>query len=185
MVGMGKRSAALLRALVLHAAVALGLAPGFIVLRAEEPHSHGEAMTPASPPTETATLGGVVIADGFVRATLPRARVGAGYLSITNSGPAPDRLLGARSEASQEVQLHASRLEGDIMTMTPLPEGIVIGPGETIRLEPGGMHIMFIGPKAPFVEGETVPVTLIFEMAGEIALSLPVAAAGAPALHAH
>jgi copper(I)-binding protein len=74
-------------------------------------------------------------------------------------------------------------MQGDVMKMRQLTEGLEIPAGETVVLAPGGFHIMFIGLKQAFVEGETVAVTLTFEKAGSVDVLLPVqdAAADAPA----
>ena len=119
------------------------------------------------------------ISGPFTRATLPNAPVGGGYLSIENTGTEADRLLSAASPVAGAVQLHQMKMEGDVMRMNPATDGIVIAPGQTVTLEPGGLHIMFLGLKQAFVEGETVPVTLVFEHAGTVEIQLPVLAASA------
>jgi copper(I)-binding protein len=136
----------------------------------------------------TFTSGDISVTDAFTRAMLPQAKVGGGYMSISNAGSAPDRLLAAASEAAKDVQLHEMRMEGDVMKMTELEAGIEIPAGGTVTLGPGGLHVMFLGVPEPFVEGECVEVMLQFEQAGELTVLLPigaVAADAAPAGHAH
>ena len=59
-------------------------------------------------------------------------------------------------------------MDGGIMRMRELPDGLVLPPGATVRLEPGGYHLMLIGPKAPFKVGDHITATLKFAKAGSI-----------------
>jgi uncharacterized protein YcnI/copper(I)-binding protein len=125
-----------------------------------------------------AAAGDIVVSDFWARATLPNQKVGGGYMVITNNGAEDDRLVSMASPVSGEVEVHEMSMENDIMRMRPLEEGIAIPAGETVELAPGGLHVMFQELEGGFVEGETVPVTLTFEKAGEVTLELPVLAAG-------
>lgn len=128
-----------------------------------------------------AVIGDIELSGGFMRATLPNAPVGGGYITITNKGAEPDRLVSATSPVAGEVQLHEMKMEGDVMKMTELPDGIPVPAGETVTLAPGGLHLMFMQLKAPLVEGKKVPVTLTFEKAGTVEVELDVQAVGAAA----
>jgi copper(I)-binding protein len=132
------------------------------------------------------THGDLALNGPFARATLPNAPVAGGFLTIVNTGAEDERLVSAASDIAKETQIHEMALEGDVMKMRQLRDGVVIAAGETVVLEPGGLHIMFMGLNGAFVEGETVPVTLVFEKAGEVVVDLHVegAAADAPA-HGH
>lgn len=129
------------------------------------------------------SVGTLTLAGGFTRATLPNAPVGGGFLTITNSGTEPDRLIAATSPAAGEVQIHEMKMEGDVMKMAELPDGLVIPAGETVTLAPGGFHLMFMQLKQGFVEGTKIAVTLTFEKAGTVDVELDVGgiAAKAPA----
>jgi copper(I)-binding protein/uncharacterized protein YcnI len=134
------------------------------------------------PPVETADVvvaGDLEISAAFARATLPNAPVGGGYLTITNTGGEADRLVSVTSPVAAMTALHQMKMEGDMMKMGELPEGVVIPAGETVTLAPGGMHIMFMNLTQPLVEGETVPVTLTFEKAGPVEVMLSVAGTAA------
>jgi copper(I)-binding protein len=147
---------------------------------APDTHNHDmPAMT--ADPLAPVSIGDIEITDAFTRATLPNAPVAGGYLTITNKGKAEDSLLSATSPAAGKVELHQMSMQGDVMKMAPLPDGIVVPAGETVELSPGGLHIMFMQLKRPFVEGETVPVTLDFEKAGTVEVQLPVGGIGADA----
>lgn len=129
----------------------------------------------------TITLGAIEISAPFTRATLPNAPVAGGFLTLTNTGSEDDRLVSAASAIARAGQIHEMAMEGDIMKMRQLADGVVIPAGETIVFEPGGLHLMFMGLNQALVEGDTVQVTLTFEKAGEITLDLPVAGAAADA----
>lgn len=145
-------------------------------------------VTPAFAHDGVIHLGDINISLPFTRATLPNAPVGGGFLTIENAGAAADRLISATSTVAGDTQIHEMAMEGDVMKMRQLADGIEIPAGETVVLAPGGFHIMFMGLKQAFVEGETVAVTLTFEKAGSVEVLLPVEAAAADAPtagHAH
>lgn len=129
------------------------------------------------------TAGSLTITGGFSRATLPNAPVGGGFLTITNTGSEDDRLISATSPVAGEVQIHEMKMEGDVMKMAQLPDGLPIPAGQTVTLQPGGFHLMFMQLKQALVEGTKLPVTLTFEKAGSIEVELDIEgiAATAPA----
>lgn len=116
----------------------------------------------------------LLIHHAWVRPTPPAAPAGAGYLTITNKGVKPDRLLAGSSPWVREVQVHEMKLDGDVMRMRPVPGGIPVPAGGSVTLAPGGYHLMLIGLKRPFVAGGRVPVTLRFARGGTMTVSLPV-----------
>src|SRR5690606_3196441 len=124
-------------------------------------------------------LGPINISQPFTRATLPNAPVGGGFLTIENTVTEPDRLVSATSPASDVVQIHEMAMEGTAMKIRQLAIGLEIPAGEFVVLAPGGFHLMFMGLKQAFVEGETIEVTLVFEKAGTVEVSLPVGAVAA------
>lgn len=145
-------------------------------------------VTPAFAHNGVIHLGPINISGPFTRATLPNAPVGGGFLTIENTGTEADRLVSATSSSAKETQIHEMAMEGDVMKMRALADGLEIPAGETVTLSPGGFHLMFMGLNEAFVEGETVTVTLTFEKAGTVEVPLPVmtSAADAPAAgHAH
>ena len=133
-------------------------------------------------------LGDINISLPFSRATRPNAPVAGGFLTIETTGAEPDRLISVTSDIAGETQIHEMAMQGDVMKMRPLANGLEIPAGKTVVLAPGGFHIMFMGLKQTLVEGETITVTLTFEKAGTVDVVLPIeaAAADAPtAEHAH
>ena len=137
--------------------------------------------TPAFAHNGVIHLGDINISLPFTRATLPNAPVAGGFLTIENTGTEPDRLISATSDIANDTQIHEMAMEGDVMKMRQLVDGLEIPAGETVVLAPGGFHIMFMGLNQTLVEGDTVAVTLTFEKAGTVELLLPVAAAAADA----
>ena len=123
-------------------------------------------------------LGDLSIGHPWSRATPAGARVAAGYLSITNSGAAPDRLVAVESPAAARVEIHESSEKDGVATMRPV-EAIAVAPGETVKLAPGGYHLMFMQPKVPFKQGDRVEGTLRFEKAGTVAVVFHVEGIGA------
>ena len=124
---------------------------------------------------EDYSAGDLTIHDPFAYETAPTAMAGGGYLTITNDGPQADRLLEVRA-AYPRVELHRSVEEGGVATMRPV-EALEIPAGETVTLEPGGLHVMFMGLRdAPFSAGDGIPATLVFERAGEVEVVLRVEA---------
>ena len=136
------------------------------------------AAAPAGPAAGSAVLGDITISGGFTRAMLPNQPVGGGYLTIHNRGTTADRLLGVSTPAAGAGALHEMSMTAEVMSMRPLPDGIEIGPGATVALTPGGLHMMFTDVTAPFTAGSTVPVTLSFEKAGKVEVDLPVLGVG-------
>ena len=71
------------------------------------------------------------------------------------------------------------KMDGAVMRMRALENGIALPPGQTVELKPGSYHVMFFGLKAPFVKDRQVPATLVFEKAGRIDVEFQVEALGA------
>ncbi len=108
----------------------------------------------------------------------PAGVTGAGFMSFTNKGSTADRLIGARADIARTVEIHSNSMEGGVMRMRPV-QAIDIAPGAEVKLAPGGYHLMLIGLKQALAQGQRVPLTLVFEKAGEVRVDLAVEAAGA------
>jgi copper(I)-binding protein len=135
------------------------------------------AATPA--PAEEVKAGDLVITQAWSRATPGGAKVGGGYLTIENKGSVPDRLIGGSAAVADKIQVHEMATNNGVMTMRPLDKGLVIEPGTTVKLAPGGYHLMLLDLKSPLKQGDKLPVTLEFEKAGKVSLSLDVQGIGA------
>jgi copper(I)-binding protein len=110
--------------------------------------------------------GALEITAAWSRATPKGAKVGGGYLKITNTGTQPDRLTGGSMAAADKVEVHEMSMKNGVMKMQELANGLEIKPGETVELKPGGLHLMFVNLKKPLTEGEHVKATLNFAKAG-------------------
>lgn len=129
-------------------------------------------------------LGPLVVDHPWARPTLPGQRAGGGYLSIHNTGTTADRLLGGSMPGAAAVEVHEMRMDGDVMRMREL-KALDIPAGRLVKLEPGGLHLMLTGLKAPLKIGDKLPLELRFEKAGAIAVVLHVQSKPAPAADAH
>jgi hypothetical protein len=99
----------------------------------------------------------------------------AGYLTITNHGKTPDRLLSASSPQVGKIEMMLSAMTGDISTMKPMTNGVELAPGQTVKFEPGGFHLMLEDLKQAKALGGAIPVTLTFAKAGKVKVALAVA----------
>ncbi|MBM3344998.1 MAG: copper chaperone PCu(A)C [Betaproteobacteria bacterium] len=129
--------------------------------------------------------GDLQIGHPYARATPPGATVAGAYLSIENKGKTADKLLRAASPVAGLVELHSMRMDGNVMRMRAVP-AIDVPAGASVKLAPGGLHVMLQELKRPLKSGERVPLTLVFERAGEVKVDLAVeSASAAPAGSAH
>ncbi|OSP56138.1 DUF1775 domain-containing protein [Pseudoruegeria sp. SK021] len=157
-------------------------APSLLFLAGGDGHMghgrHGMTADPASGAGEF-SVGDLTITAPFSRATLPNAPVAGGFLSIANAGAQDDRLIGVAADVAGRAEIHEMAMDGDVMKMRKLDDGLLVPAGGTVVLKPGGLHLMMMDLTQPLVEGETVAVTLTFETAGEVIVTLPVGAPNA------
>jgi periplasmic copper chaperone A len=123
--------------------------------------------------------GSLVIEAPWSRATPGGAKIGSGYMRIVNSGPEPDRLIGGTASVAARIEVHESSMSDGIARMRPVDGGLLIKPGETVDLKPGGLHAMLVDLKQPLKEGDTIKGTLVFEKAGTVAIEYRVGGIGA------
>jgi copper(I)-binding protein len=126
-------------------------------------------------------VGSIHISQPLSRATPKGAASGAGYMTVTNKGTAPDRVSCVSSDASAQCQIHTMTMEDGVMKMRPVEGGIEIKPGETVTLKPGSDHLMLTSIKHALEAGKTVEATLQFEKAGTVKVEFAILAMGAAA----
>ncbi|MGL5137515.1 MAG: copper chaperone PCu(A)C [Beijerinckiaceae bacterium] len=131
------------------------------------------------------THGDLSIGHPWTRATPPSAKVAGGYLTVTNNGKQPDRLLSASFTLSNITEVHEMAVEKGVMRMRELPKGIEIKPGEKLTLAPGGYHLMFIDLKQGLKEGGSARGVLVFEHAGRVEVDFKVESIGKQDGHDH
>ena len=119
----------------------------------------------------------VKVDSAWARPTAPGQPVGGGYLTLRSVGA--DRLLGGSTPAAERVELHSMAMVGDVMKMRQL-DALALPAGRSVKLEPGGMHLMLVGLKAPLKVGDKLALTLKFEKAGEVRAELTVLSGPAP-----
>ncbi|MES1202999.1 MAG: copper chaperone PCu(A)C [Pseudomonadota bacterium] len=117
---------------------------------------------------------GVEITSAWARPSPGGVDVAAGYLTIVNHAATADQLVSAQSPRATRVDVHVMEMTGEMMNMHGTQGGLPIPAGGALKLEPGGAHLMFQGVTAPFVLGESIPVTLHFAHAGDVAATLVV-----------
>jgi copper(I)-binding protein len=125
-------------------------------------------------PPSVVTAGPLQITTPWLRATPKGAKVAGGYLSITNKGSEPDRLIGASIPVAPTGEIHEMSMENGTMHMQELTDGLEIKPGETVEFKPGGYHIMFVDLAEPLKQGDTVEGILTFAKAGKVNVTFKV-----------
>jgi periplasmic copper chaperone A len=128
---------------------------------------------------EDAKAGDLVISQAWSRATPNGAKIGAGYLTIENKGALPDRLVGISGDISSRIEVHEMSMNNGVMRMRPVDGGLAIDAGKTVKLAPSGYHLMIMDLKGPLKQGDKLPLTLQFEKAGKVAVTLEVQGVGA------
>ena len=136
---------------------------------------------------QTYSAGPIKVEQPWVRATPGGAKVGGGYLTITNTGTTSDRLSGITLPQAARVEVHEMKMEGGTMRMREAKGGLEIAPGQKVELKPGGYHIMFMDLRAPFKQGDQLKGQLRFEKAGTLDVEFKVESigAGGPAMPKH
>jgi copper(I)-binding protein len=135
------------------------------------------ALTVLAVPAAAQTKAGdITITDAWTRAT--KGPVGAGFLTLTNTGAAEDTLIKVEAAWAERAEIHDHvRDEAGVMKMREIGT-LAVPAGQAVELRPMGKHLMFFGVKQPLAEGQTQKVTLTFAKAGAVTLDLPVAAPG-------
>ena len=137
--------------------------------------------SPASRRAEEFKAGEISVEQPWSRATPGGAKVGAGYLTVTNGSATPDRLLSATTEVAGRTEIHEMSMNNGMMQMRPLPDGVEVPAKGSVALEPGATHLMLLDLKQPLKEGDRFSGTLTFEKAGPLDVTFEVRGIGAKA----
>ncbi|WDZ95545.1 copper chaperone PCu(A)C [Herbaspirillum sp. WKF16] len=120
-------------------------------------------------------LGQLEIGHPYARSTVPGQPAGGAYFSIENKGSAPDRLVALSSPVAKSTEIHTMAMEGNLMKMREVDGGLEVKPGQKIAMQPGnGYHVMLMGLSKPLKAGDKVPLTLTFEKAGKVDVTVNV-----------
>lgn len=125
----------------------------------------------------------MTVTDPYARSAGAMARSGAAFMAITNGGETDDRLVAVLSDVAERVELHTHITDGDVMRMVELENGIELPAGETVTLQRGGLHVMFLGLTRALETGDEAEITLSFEGADDMTLTIPVDNARMPSGH--
>jgi copper(I)-binding protein len=136
-----------------------------------------------TPPT-SAAAGTMVVSQAWARATPPGIDVAAGYLTMENRGRQADTLLSISSPIADSAGLHQTTTVNGMSNMR-MAESVVLAPGQTLRAEPRGLHVMLMGLKKPLVKGTKVPLVLTFRNAGTVTVQVDILATDATAYENH
>ncbi|NNE95679.1 MAG: copper chaperone PCu(A)C [Acidimicrobiales bacterium] len=119
--------------------------------------------------------GDLVVRDPWFRAPPPFANTAAMYAEINNPTDVDDSLLTMGSPQCRSFELHRTVTSDNVASMEAIGDvGLQIGAGESLALEPGGLHGMCLGLDDGFEEGDNVVVDLQFETMGRVTLSVPI-----------
>ncbi|MBA4352632.1 MAG: copper-binding protein [Rhodobacter sp.] len=118
---------------------------------------------------------GMHVHDIYARSMGQVGASGAIFFMIHNNSTTDDRLLSAASDVAERVELHTHKEDANgVMQMLHVEEGFAIPAGEMHALARGGDHVMLLGLTRELKDGDTFPVTLIFEAAGEVVIEATV-----------
>lgn len=120
----------------------------------------------------------IKVENAWSRATPGGSKTGVVYMTLVNGGASADRLIGGTTPIAQAVQFHSNINDNGVMRMRELT-GIDIAPGSKVTLKPGSTHAMLVGLKQPLKEGQSFPLTLEFEKAGKLDVTIPIEKIGA------
>ena len=122
----------------------------------------------ASPPA-TSSDPQIKVKDPWARSSPMVAGNGAVYMQLMNEGDSDDILLSAETDVAEVVELHETKMEGEVMKMQPVSK-IEVPAGGSTTLKPGGLHVMLINLKQELVPGEKITLTLNFEKSGPMTI---------------
>ena len=120
----------------------------------------------------------VQVVSPWARATPAGAQTGAAYMTLVNKGAAADRLVSASTPLAAVTEFHKTVDDNGVMKMLPV-DGIEVHAGSQAVLKPGGYHVMLMKLAHPLEVGQSFPLTLTFEKAGTITVSVKVQKIGA------
>ena len=125
-------------------------------------------------------VGALAIVGPVLRVASPVSKTGAGYMTISNTGRQPDRLVSITTSAATRADLHGSFAVGQVMQMRAQAGGVPIPAGGRVVFAPGGLHVMFIGLKSPVPVGTRVKAQLQFQRAGRVDIEFTAQGFGSP-----
>jgi copper(I)-binding protein len=135
----------------------------------------------ALPSLAAAASPAVQVTDAWCRAAPKGALAGGCYLTLTAG--ADDRLVAVDTPAAGRAEIHTMSMDGGVMRMRKLADGLALPAGKPVALKPGAEHLMVIGPKIALTPGAKVVLTLRFRNAAPVTVAAPVKAAPLPGMN--
>jgi len=129
---------------------------------------------------QTMTTAPITVEHAWARATPGTITTGGAYMTVIDHGAAADRLIGVSTPVAGKAEIHEMTNDKGVMKMH-MVDGLAVEPGKPLELKPGGYHVMLMDLKHPLKEGDSFPLTLVFQKAGSVAVTVKVAKAGAMA----
>ncbi|SNB70676.1 copper chaperone PCu(A)C [Thermoflexus hugenholtzii] len=130
------------------------------------PGASGPQIQIVDPWARPGMSGGMSMGEGHGHGGHGGAATSAVYFVVRNEGDQPDALIGAATDVAETVELHETRMEGDVAKMHPVPRVEVPARGQ-VEFRPRGLHVMLIGLRRDLKVGDTFTLTLRFEKSGE------------------
>jgi periplasmic copper chaperone A len=129
--------------------------------------------------TDRAQSAAIVVVDAWARAigdvdATGARRATAAYITLTNTGSQPDRLLDVRGDAADAIEVHRTQVEDGVMRMRRVEDGVALMPGDTVEMRPGALHVMLIGVTRSLHPGDTLQLILELERAGDTPVTVEV-----------
>ena len=132
-------------------------------------------LGPANAWATTSSVGDMVVENPWARESAGMTRSAGAFLTLRNTGKSADQLVSVASPVAGTTMLHETVRGAGMMKMRHVPH-IDIGPGETVALQPGGLHVMLMKLGQPLLADTTFPLTLTFKNAGSVTIQVPVRA---------
>jgi periplasmic copper chaperone A len=115
----------------------------------------------------------IQVTHAWARPTPPTVQVGAVYFSVKNSGAKEDKLMAVSSSVAASVEIHETQTVKGVMQMRQVAS-VSCPAGATLKIEPGGLHVMLLGLKQPLLDGSKMDLTLRFRDAGVLSIQVPI-----------
>lgn len=138
--------------------------------------SMGALVTLTSAPTQglAADPASVQVDGVWARPSIGNTGKSAAYFTIQNKAAKGDVLTAAKGTVSKTIELHTHIKDGEVMRMRRVDGGIEVPANGTVKLQPGGLHVMLIDLTSKLKVGDSFPLTLVFKEAGEVKVDVPV-----------
>jgi copper(I)-binding protein len=116
---------------------------------------------------------GVIVQDAWARPGFVGDN-SAVYFVLKNPTDSPDNLIGAESDNAVMAEIHLSTMDSEGIMSMERQDLIVIPANSTLEFSPGGLHVMLVSLLKDLSPGDSFPLTLEFQRAGDITFEVEV-----------